>query len=137
MRRSRMPVPVVIRKSSAKPFRINPHSSSSILVRCQPDINQLPVVLCRICFAFLYPVVSLSLLNASSISTRLALSRTRTYPLARHAFHICYDSIPLHKPQISFLSSILHKISDKSFISLPFISAHSCRQLRIPSCASS
>ena len=52
--------------------------------------------------------VLVSLLNASSISTRLDISPTRMYPLAKHAFHICWDSIPLHKPRFPTVRSILH-----------------------------
>ena len=43
---------------------------------------------------YIHPVASLS-----HSWMRVALSRTHMYPLTRHAFRMCYDSIPPHKPR--------------------------------------
>ena len=61
---------------------LQPQSSQQQYSRCQSDTsaNQLPVVVCRICFACLQTVVSLSLLSARSTSARLALSYSEISP---------------------------------------------------------
>ena len=61
---------------------LRPQSSQQQYSRCQSDTsaNQLPVVVCRICFACLQTVVSLSLLSARSTSARLALSYSEISP---------------------------------------------------------
>ena len=65
--------------------------------RYQPAYcNTLPYMLCL----SVTRRVLVSLLNASSMSTRHARSLTRMYPLTKHAFHRCQASITRHKAQI-------------------------------------
>ena len=63
--------------------------------------HALPYVLCL----SITRRVLLSLLNAGSTSIGLALSPARVCPLIHHAFHICQDSVPLHKLQIYYVQS--------------------------------
>ena len=85
------------------------NSSETCRHTLQPQSSQQQLVVpSHILTRFLYlpfmPCVSvsrgvlLSPVNASSALTRLAPSPTRMYPLTKHAFHICSDSILFHNP---------------------------------------
>ena len=77
----------------------------------QKNSNQLPVLqLLRTTVVAVYSLLVYNnrprpCLTPNGMRVTLSPTLVYLYPLTKHAFHICYDSIPLHKPQISYVQS--------------------------------